>query len=1017
MKRKYIYFIIIFLIIITFSFYKPKEKVKWETEEFKNISYTHYNNDIKINNKNNYLTTYKFEVTNKKNKIVNYNLKIFQDNNELLYLKNKDVYISLMKNNKYIIGNKKGILLSELEGFKKNDSLGLHVLENNTLTKNETDIYILKIWSTKKNKNNEIYKLQTEIIEIENKLVNVELVNDLEKINITIDTNGKYLLPEPFKDGYTFTGWFTSDNKLVTNDTYYKDIKKKKLYAKFQKIEEIKEEKVEQIVKHKLTIKYENGTSDKIYEYYPLEIINLEKPTKEHYTFMGFEIIGSDAYIIDNKLFMGSSDTIIRARWKLNKYNYIVNHYIEKLDGTYELKNKDIIKADYNSKINAKTIDYNGFTSPSIDSIVISDNEEENIIDYYYRRNYYTLTINPNGGTTNNDLNYNLLYEEEITLSDAYKYGYTFKKWDKIDDNKFKMGASNIALNALYDANKYKVSFDYGNIDDIYVTYNSLYGFLKVPEKDGHTFKGWYLGDNLIKEDTIMDLASDHTLTAKWDINKYTLTLDLDGGNLSNINYELDYNSKVNLDIPTKEGYDFKGWEIVSGNGNIENNSYTMGSKNSVIKAKWEIKKFNVILNHGYDNKTESKEYEYNSTYGNINEPTRKGYTFLGWYLGSTLVTPEMKITNTNHELIAHWEIKYHSLTIDPNGGTLDMELSYVLAYNEQLQLKLPSLENKQLNKWNIIGDGKISDDNLVFTMGDSDVIITADYIPKKYLVHFDCDNIPDIEVSHGGTYGNLPKPVKEGYTFAGWYKNNTFSTSSKVDNDTLIENGEHTLYTYWVGITNTYLTNKTDDSVKVKIDYSGGLGTLKFHYSYDGGSETSRGSGNTNMNEFNFTNLDKNTTYNVSIYYEDTRGIKSPLINRTLKAITLTNLIEKYDMESSTENILTKEVTLEKDHIYYAFGNISSESDINGYFGVYNDDISLIGLKISTNNKKIGSSFKAPKDGTYTYQIFNNNTNKVTFNSLGLIDITEIYNNQNDEWMNKNINYFEGSSLEYYLY
>ena len=86
---------------------------------------------------------------------------------------------------------------------------------------------------------------------------------------------------------------------------------------------------------------------------------------------------------------------------------------------------------------------------------------------------------------------------------------------------------------------EYNVTFDsQGGIcseTSISVTYNNVYGYdkensptraLPVPVKPGYTFDGWYIGNQLIKEDTKVTTASDHQLTAKWTANQYTLKIN-----------------------------------------------------------------------------------------------------------------------------------------------------------------------------------------------------------------------------------------------------------------------------------------------------------------------------------------------------------------------------------------------------------------------------------------------------------------------------------------------------------
>ena len=74
-------------------------------------------------------------------------------------------------------------------------------------------------------------------------------------------------------------------------------------------------------------------------------------------------------------------------------------------------------------------------------------------------------------------------------------------------------------------------------------------------------------------------ISENLTLTAKWQINQYTLTLVL-GGGLENKTITQDYGSAIeNIEISEREGYDFNGWsrEIPE----------TMPAKNIKVYARW----------------------------------------------------------------------------------------------------------------------------------------------------------------------------------------------------------------------------------------------------------------------------------------------------------------------------------------------------------------------------------------------------------------------------------------------
>ena len=79
------------------------------------------------------------------------------------------------------------------------------------------------------------------------------------------------------------------------------------------------------------------------------------------------------------------------------------------------------------------------------------------------------------------------------------------------------------------------------------------------PTKEGHTFTGWYKGEE--KWNFADAVTETLTLTAKWTANRYTITFDTAGGSeIAPITQ--DYGTAVTVpENPTKTGYTFAGWD------------------------------------------------------------------------------------------------------------------------------------------------------------------------------------------------------------------------------------------------------------------------------------------------------------------------------------------------------------------------------------------------------------------------------------------------------------------------
>lgn len=132
---------------------------------------------------------------------------------------------------------------------------------------------------------------------------------------------------------------------------------------------------------------------------------------------------------------------------------------------------------------------------------------------------------------------------------------------------------------------------------------------------------------------------------------------------------------------------------------------------------------------------TKNIKVTYNSTYGTLPTPTRKGYNFDGWYTaktgGSKIVSSTMVGSSAGSTLYAHWKANQYTVTFDPNGGT-------------------------------------VSTTSKTVTYGET-------YASPRV----------------------LPEPTYPGHTFDGWYTEKTDGT--RVTEDTVVTaTKDHTLYARW---------------------------------------------------------------------------------------------------------------------------------------------------------------------------------------------------------------------------
>ena len=173
--------------------------------------------------------------------------------------------------------------------------------------------------------------------------------------------------------------------------------------------------------------------------------------------------------------------------------------------------------------------------------------------------------------------------EKAIEPDVPSRQGYQFTDW-YLDDTKYDFAApvtGDMTLTAKWTANSYTITFDTDGgsaIDPITQGYGTTIKAPTAPTKTGYTFMGW----NPALPATMP--AENMTIKAQWEINRYTVTFDTDGGSAVDAQ-TVAYGEKAKTPAdPTKTGYTFAGWELGG-------NAYDFAAAvtgNMTLTAKWK---------------------------------------------------------------------------------------------------------------------------------------------------------------------------------------------------------------------------------------------------------------------------------------------------------------------------------------------------------------------------------------------------------------------------------------------
>ena len=296
---------------------------------------------------------------------------------------------------------------------------------------------------------------------------------------------------------------------------------------------------------------------------------------------------------------------------------------------------------------------------------IIPATEQEpfpNTRDRYYVPIVYTLVYeNLKDGTLPEGAPTTYTYDTYTALKQPTRRGYQFMGWRVIVDdvlvretgkdfvlgnegeNNAKYAAKNekIVLEAIWQAEKYNITYNWGVSADLIANKNDLIGtygsfefdkvtFIPNPIRAGYTFKGWALtytnGDTTPDNVGLVEAtggynldgslhAQEITLTASWEVEVYNVILggqeDAPAGYTTLIS-GVQYDAPLSIPdgtviVPVREGYTFDGyWSAPNGGGkqyiDKEGNSvcdlWDLDGENgaATLYAKWTINQYSITI-------------------------------------------------------------------------------------------------------------------------------------------------------------------------------------------------------------------------------------------------------------------------------------------------------------------------------------------------------------------------------------------------------------------------------------
>jgi uncharacterized repeat protein (TIGR02543 family) len=362
---------------------------------------------------------------------------------------------------------------------------------------------------------------------------------------------------------------------------------------------------------------------------------------------------------------------------------------------------------------------------PTIIALKVKNCGVEKTISLDLKLRTYTVTFDPNGGTApippaqiikHGD---KALKPASPTPPSGYELDYWYKGSESAVFDFDTPIESNTFLKAKWKPKEYNISFSSNcppttvspcpaNPPTIKATYTKSIGTLPSGlSLADYDFKGWYSaasGGTEYKATTVYQTPSDITLYAQWEIKKYKVTFNLDGGTPAIPEQTVDYGKPVVKPAdPTKPGYAFNIWEYAGTNYFLASPPVT---SNITLKATWTPKNYIITFDpQGGIVSPSTHTVTYNSPVGGpLPVPTKTGYDFSGWYSAASGGT-EYKATTVYQTpnditLYARWTPKQYTITFNVNSpdGTVSpasKTVTYTLAVETLPTPTRPAFEFK----------------------------------------------------------------------------------------------------------------------------------------------------------------------------------------------------------------------------------------------------------------------------------------------------------------------------------
>ena len=288
------------------------------------------------------------------------------------------------------------------------------------------------------------------------------------------------------------------------------------------------------------------------------------------------------------------------------------------------------------------------------------------------------------------------------------------------------------------------------------------------PTKTGFAFDGWFLKDSDELFDFDTPVTENITLKAQWSTAILTIEFDTADGTPIDPVY-VEYGAKVAKPAdPEREGYTFAGWL----KGTTTYNFNTAVKTSFTLKAKWTAISYTVKFDSAGGTSKSSAKVNHGNKVTKPSNPTKAGFTFEGWFLADSDDPYDFNTPVTeSFTLKAGWSDTICIIEFNTADGTpID---SVEVAYGAKLERP----EDPERDGYTFAGWLKGTTTYNFNTAVKTSFTLKAKWTAITYTVKYDSNGgtvKASAKVNEGSAAKKPTNPTRIGYTFEGWYLDDT---------------------------------------------------------------------------------------------------------------------------------------------------------------------------------------------------------------------------------------------------